>query len=86
MKTGETFLARGERSEPQGTVALVHASPEGRDNHRIRILLSRTARGTYKHWHSDASYVKIRGTLYNLFGLLNSYSCHMVHREIREQI
>lgn len=61
-------------------------------------LLQRWARSTKKgkgfvqplnpheHWHSDISYLRIAGTLYFFFGLIDGASRAIVHHEIRESM
>ena len=38
----------------------------------------------HEHWHVDVSYVNICGTFYYLCSVLDGYSRHIVHWEIRE--
>ena len=40
----------------------------------------------HAHWHVDVSYVNISGTFYYLFSILDGYSRHIVHWEIRESM
>ena len=38
----------------------------------------------HEHWHIDVSYLNILGTFYYLCSVLDGYSRHIVHWEIRE--
>ncbi len=38
----------------------------------------------HEHWHTDISYINIRGTFYYLCSVLDGFSRHLVHWEIRE--
>lgn len=38
----------------------------------------------HEHWHIDVSYINICGTFYFLCSILDGYSRHLVHWEIRE--
>jgi len=38
----------------------------------------------HEHWHVDVSYINVCGTFYYLCSLLDGYSRHIVHWEIRE--
>ncbi len=40
----------------------------------------------HEHWHVDVSYINIGGTFYYLCSLLDGYSRHIVHWEIRESM
>ena len=40
----------------------------------------------HEHWHVDVSHVNISGTFYYLFSVLDGYSRHIVHWEIRESM
>ena len=40
----------------------------------------------HDHWHVDVSYINIGGTFYYLCSLLDGYSRHIVHWEIRESM
>lgn len=42
--------------------------------------------GPHRHWHVDMSYVNIAGTFYYLCCVLDGYSRHIVHWEIRESM
>jgi transposase InsO family protein len=40
----------------------------------------------HEHWHVDISYINISGTFYYLCSVLDGYSRHIVHWEIRESM
>jgi len=40
----------------------------------------------HQHWHTDISYLNIRGTFYYLCSILDGYSRFIVHWEIRESM
>ena len=40
----------------------------------------------HQHWHTDISYLNIRGTFYYLCSILDGYSRYIVHWEIRESM
>ena len=40
----------------------------------------------HQHWHSDVSYINLRGTFYFLCSILDGYSRLIVHWEIREKM
>ena len=40
----------------------------------------------HEHWHTDISYLNIRGTFYYLCSVLDGFSRHIVHWEIRESM
>ena len=42
--------------------------------------------GPHEHWHTDISYINIRGTFYYLCSVLDGYSRYIVHWEIRESM
>lgn len=42
--------------------------------------------GPHEHWHTDVSYLNIRGTFYYFCGVLDGYSRALVHWEIRERM
>jgi transposase InsO family protein len=43
-------------------------------------------RKPHEHWHTDVSYLNIRGTFYYLLSILDGYSRYIVHWEIRESM
>jgi len=40
--------------------------------------------GAHEHWHVDVSYINVCGTFYYLCSILDGFSRHIVHWEIRE--
>lgn len=38
----------------------------------------------HQHWHIDVSYINVRGTFYYLCSVLDGYSRHIVHWDLRE--
>ena len=42
--------------------------------------------GPHEHWHTDVTYVNIRGTFFYLASLLDGFSRYIVHWELREQM
>jgi len=42
--------------------------------------------GPHEHWHTDISYINIRGTFYHLISVLDGFSRYIVHWEIRESV
>jgi len=40
----------------------------------------------HEHWHTDISYINIRGTFYYLCSILDGFSRYIVHWEIRESM
>ncbi len=40
----------------------------------------------HEHWHTDISYINIRGTFYYLCSVLDGFSRYIVHWEIRESM
>ena len=40
----------------------------------------------HEHWHTDVTYVNVRGTFFYLASLLDGFSRYIVHWEIREQM
>jgi putative transposase len=42
--------------------------------------------GPHEHWHIDVAYVNICGTFYYLCSILDGFSRHIVHWEIRESM
>ena len=40
----------------------------------------------HQHWHTDISYINIRGTFYYLCSVLDGFSRYLVHWEIRESM
>ena len=40
----------------------------------------------HEHWHTDISYINIRGAFYYLCGVLDGFSRYIVHWEIRESM
>ena len=42
--------------------------------------------GPHEHWHTDISYINIRGTFYYLCSVLDGFSRYIGHREIRQSM
>jgi len=40
----------------------------------------------HEHWHTDVTYVNVRGTFFYLASLLDGFSRYIVHWELREQM
>lgn len=40
----------------------------------------------HQHWHTDVAYVNVGGTFYYLIGVLDGYSHHLEHWELRESM